>query len=245
MPFARYTDDGYLVKGLLDVAIGWRGDRDVEDFDSVPSTNRSELATDYGRKPRVARPPVLRDDIDGRAFIAIGRYKGGQMNEVHIGRAEDDYDELLAALRDDDLEDDDYDAIDMKYDQEPEERLAAAFEDADNIYALYHGEGWQSKPDNAQSVLGDDGADTDGGSFDVEMDDDGIDHPTEKEVTFAKTVAEKLAGSGATPEEAFESKGGLEGLVEDNADNFDNETDIDAIREAVYEHTDHLSAAEA
>ena len=244
MPFARYTDDGYLVKGLFQVAIGWRGDADVEEYDNVPTTDRSELATDLGRKPRVARPPVLRDDIDGRAFIGIGRYNGGQMHEVHIGRAEESYDDILAAMRDND--DPDYDGLDMKYDQSPEERLAAEFEDASDIYALYHGEGWQSEPDNKQSVLGDEGADTDGGSFDVDdVDDDAIDHPTSEETTFAKTVAEKLAGTGATPDEAFESKGGLEGLVEANSDNFDQEYDIEAIRAEVYANTDHLAEDDA
>jgi hypothetical protein len=128
----------------------------------------------------------------------------------------------------------------MKYEQEPEERLAEEFEDVDSIYALYHGEGWQPKPDNAQSVQ--DGGDG-GGSFDIETDDGGVDHPTDKEVTFAKTVAEKLAGSDATPDEAFESKGGLEGLVEANADNFDVEADVEAIRTVIYENTDHLNAS--
>jgi len=242
MPFARYTEDGYLIKGLFQVAIGWRGDADVEAYDNVPSTNRKELATDLGRKPRVARPPVLRDDIDGRAFIGIGRYNGGQMHEVHIGRAKSDYSEILADMRANDQPD--YDGLDMVYNQDAEEVLSAEFDDASNIYALYHGEGWQSKPDNAQNVM-DEGGDTDDGSFDVEMDDEGVDHPTAKETTFAKTVAEKLAGTGATPDEAFESKGGLDGLVEANADNFGDDYDTEAIRAEVYKHTEHLDESDA
>ena len=87
MPFARYAD-GYLVKGLLQVPIGWRGQADVEQYDNVPSTDRSKLSTDLGRPPRIARPPVLRDDLDGRTFVEIDRYNGGNMYEVHVGPAE-------------------------------------------------------------------------------------------------------------------------------------------------------------
>jgi hypothetical protein len=243
MLFARYTDDGYLVKGLLQAPIGWRGDADVEQFDSVPSTNRKELATDLGRPPRTARPPVLRDDLDGRTFIAIGRYNGGNMYEVHVGRAMDSYDDFLDTVRDND--EPEYDGIEMRYDQEPEERLAAEFDDPTSVYALYEGEGWQSEPDNASFEGGDD--DSDGGSFDIETggDDSGVEHPTDEETTFAMTVAEKLAGTDAEPDDAFESAGGLDGLVEDNAENFSDEYDVEAIRAEVYKHTDHLDESAA
>jgi hypothetical protein len=242
MPFARYTDDGYLVKGLLQAPIGWRGDADVEQFDSVPSTNRKELATDLGRPPRTARPPVLRDDLEGRTFIAIGRYNGGNMYEVHVGRAMDEYDDFLGTLRDN--EQPEYDEIDMRYDQEPEERLADEFDDPSSIYALYEGEGWQSKPSNAQSFGEGDSGDTDGGSFDIGGgDDDGVDHPTDEETTFAKMVSEKLAGTDEDPDDVFD--GGLDGLVEDNAENFDGEYDVEAIRAEVYEYTDYLDASDA
>lgn len=247
MPFARYTEDGYLIKGLLQAPIGWRGDADVEQFDSVPSTNRKELATDLGRPPRTARPPLLREDLDGRTFISIGRYNGGNMYEVHVGRAMDDYTEFLETVRNN--EEPEYDEIDMRYDQNPEERLAAEFDDASGIYALYEGEGWQSEPDNAQSMLGDEGSDTDGSSFDIDdgTDDDesGVEHPTDEETTFAKMVAEKLAGRDVGPDEAFSGVGGLEGLVENNQDNFEQETDLEAIRTEVYTYTDHLDAADA
>lgn len=247
LPFTRHTEDGYLVKGLFQAPLGWRNTNGgMSDKEQYGVTKTRDELKEEGTYPRVARPPVLRDDIDGRVFFGIGRFLGGNGFEPTIGRAADDYDAVMETLSNNDdvpwEKEYETDILDMKYDQSPEETLAAAFEDASEIYSLYHGAGWQDEPDNAQAILGDEGADTDGGSFDVEMDDDdAIDHPTDEETTFAKTVAEKLAGSDATPDDAFESKGGLEGLVEENADAFEHETDIEAIRADVYAHTDHLN----
>lgn len=254
MPFARYTnadDDeaAYLVKGLFQVPIGWRGDTDVEEYGEVPTTDRSKLATDLGRPPRVARPPVLRDDIDGRAFIAIGRYNGGNMHEVHIGRAEDDYDEFLATLRDN--SEPDYDGFDMKYDQDADETLAAEF-DSDGIYALYHGEGWQDEPEETQG-WGDGGDSSNGGSFDtpdVDVDSDSVDHPTAQEVEFAEGIAEKIAGTGVSPDDAIfpvegeDENTDLAGVVAANDDQFQVDPDVESIREVVYENTAHLNIEE-
>lgn len=251
MPFARYNvaededDNDYLVKGLFQVPIGWRGDTDVEEYGEVPTTDRSKLATDLGRPPRVARPPVLRDDIDGRAFIAIGRYNGGQMHEVHIGRGADDYEDILELTRDGDLSDDDYDAIDMKYDQSPEERLSAEFNNPSEAYALYTGEGWQDEPEGADPFGSSTSAE--GGSFDVdvEVDEDEVDHPTEQEVEFAEMVSEKIAGTGVSPDEEIfpvdDGKVDLEGLVGSNSGEFQVTPDVDAIRTVVYENTAHLN----
>jgi hypothetical protein len=252
MPFARYTnpdDEGelpYLVKGLFQVPIGWRGDADVDQFDNVETTDRKKLATDLGRPPRVARPPVLRDDIDGRAFIAIGRYNGGNMFEVHIGRAADDYDAIIDALRDDDLSDEDYDALDMKYDQSAEETLNAEFDNPAEVFALYHGEGWQDEPEETSSWA--EGSGDSGGSFDtpdVDVDGDAVEHPTEQEVEFAQGISEKLAGTGVSPDnEIFPTGDGentdLAGIVDANSDQFNVEPDVAAIREVVYENTAHL-----
>lgn len=250
LPFARYTDDGYLIKGLMQAPLGWRNTNgsmsDKEQFGVTKTRDDLKKAETY---PRVARPPVVRDDIEGRVFFGVGRFKGGNGFEPTIGRAVEDYESVLETLRSEDVpweKEYDTDILDMRYDQEPEERLAAEFEDASNIYSLYHGAGWQDEPDNAQSVLGGEGSDTDGSSFDVEMDDE-VEHPTEQEVTFAKTIAEKItgaqndAGEQATPDEAFESKGGLEGVVDNNEGNLDTEPDVEAIREVVYENTDGLS----
>jgi len=238
-PFARFTDEGgYLVKGLLQAPVGWRGEADIEQYGDVETTDRSKLATDLNRAPRVARPPILRDDIDGRVFIALGRYNGGRMNEVHVGRAMDDYTDFLSQLRDN--EEPEYDAYDMRYDEDIDERLVDAFENPAEAYSLYTGEGWLDEPADATYVGGDDtDEDTSGGSFDVSVDED-VDHPTDEEVEFGQMVAAKLndADGELTPDAAFD--GGLGGMVEANADNFSNETDVSAIRDVVYENTDHL-----
>lgn len=259
MAFARYTapDDGdlpYLVKGLFQVPLGWRGDADIDQYggDAVETTDRSKLARaekngGLGRAPRVARPPVLRDDLDGRSFIAIGRYNGGNMHEVHIGRAEDDYTDIMEAINaDEDDVDDLYDAIDMRYDQSADETLNAEFDNPASIYGLYEGEGWLTVPDETQDALDADG--DSGGSFDtpdVDIDGDSVDHPTEQEVEFAEGIAEKLAGTGVSPEDDIfptdEGNVDLEGIVQANTDQFQVTPDVDAIREVVYENTSHLS----
>jgi len=256
MPFARFTDpdegdDPYLVKGLFQAPIGWRGDADVEQFDHVETTDRSELARaesrgGLGRPPRVARPAILRDDIEGRSFIALGRYQGGQMYETHVGRALDDYSDFLSLLLDDEDPSDEYDEIGLKYDQDADEVLASEFDNPREVYGLYHGEGWQDEPENAD--WGVSGADNDGGNFDtpdVDVDDDSIEHPTEQERAFAEGVAEKIAGTGADPDDAIfpisdDENVGLEGLVDHNSDSFQVEPDVDAIREVVYENAGHL-----
>lgn len=258
MAFARYTDpdDGdlpYLVKGLFQVPLGWRGDADIEQYggDAVETTDRSKLAKSednggLGRPPRVARPPVLRDDIDGRAFIAIGRYKGGNMHQVEVGRAMDDYDELMDALLEDEDTDDIYDAIDMKYDQSADEVLNAEFDSPASIYGLYHGEGWMPEEEETQDAL--ESGDGDGGSFntpDVDIDGDSVEHPTEQEVEFAEGIAEKIAGTGVSPdEEIFPTEDGnvdLEGIVGEREDEFNVSPDVDSIRRIVYQNAAHLS----
>jgi len=243
LPFARYTDDGYLMKGLYQAPIGWRGDADVDQFDNVPSTNRKELATDLGRPPRVARPPLLRDDIDDRVAIDLGRLNGGDMYEIHAIRALDDYSGYLN-------DDEEADELDMRYDNAPEERLAEEFDNPDEIYTLYTGEGWQDTPDNAQNVTDDSGEDG-GGSFNVDVSDDdsgGVDHPTDGEVQFAEMVAEQIAGTGADPrEDIFNAAGNdvdLEGLIGANSGNFEVTPDVDAITEAVFERVEHLSTSD-
>lgn len=245
MPWARVTPEGdYLVKGLFQVPLGWRGDADVEDYDAnVESTDRSKLAkpTDdggLGRPPRVARPPVLRSDLDGRSFIGIGRYQGGRMHEVHVGRATDDYDAVLAELQSDDGDvEDEYDRLEMKYTQDAEEVLSDEFDNPSEVYALYEGDGWPpvGDPDFMQS----DG--DDGGSFDIEGPGDGdVEHPTDEEQEFGQMVSEKLAGTDAEPSDEVFGGNDLEGLVEANSENFDQEYDVDAIRGVVVDNTEHL-----
>jgi hypothetical protein len=248
LPFARYTEDGYLMKGLYQAPIGWRGDADVEQFDNVPTTDRKELAQSQkrgglGRPPRVARPPLLRDDIDGRTAIELGRLNGGDMYEIHAIRALEDYSDYLN-------DESEADEIDMRYDNAPEERLAEAFDNPDEIYTLYTGEGWQDTPDNAQNVTDNSGEDG-GGSFDVDVsDDDGdeVSHPTDGEVEFAQMVSEQIAGTGADPrDDIFNADGNdvnLEGLIGANSGNFEVTPDVAAITEEVFERADHLSTGD-
>jgi hypothetical protein len=236
-PSARYKDDGYLVKGLYQHPIGWF-ERDTESFDSVPTTSRKKLATDLGRPPRVARPPVLRTDVSGEeAFIEIDRYNGGQMHEVTTAFNDFEGDDWEEATQ-----------IEPRYEQEPEETLNAEFENADQAYSLYHGDGWQDEPDNAQRATEGDGTDASGASFDisVDADDDAVEHPTAEEREFGESIAEKIAGTGVSPDDdIFDAEGGktdLEGLIGHNADQFSTTPDVDAIRTVVYENTGHLDA---
>lgn len=238
LPSARYKEDGYLVKGLLQHPLGWF-DRDEDNYpDLVETTDRSELARatqngGMGRPPRVARPPVLRSDIEGEeVFIRIGRYNGGRMMEATIAFNDFEGDNVEEATQ-----------LEPRYEQEPEEVLADEFGDED-VYSLYHGDGWQPKIEgDAESGT----EDTSGASFDVDVDtgdDSGSSGPTDDEIEFGEMVSEKIAGSGATPdEEIFPVDGdntNLEGLVGANADQFSETPDIDAIREVIYENTSHL-----
>ncbi|UBF23230.1 hypothetical protein M1M34_gp103 [Haloarcula tailed virus 2] len=77
-PFAEYKEDGYLVKGLLQVAEGWR------------DGNKGAMVKS-GLGPRVARAPIPRDDhVDTRISIEIGRWNGGNMYEATVTDAEGD-----------------------------------------------------------------------------------------------------------------------------------------------------------
>ncbi len=237
-PSVRYKDDGYLMKGLLQHPIGWF-ERDVQNFDSVPTTDRSELASadGLGRPPRPARPLVLRDDLTGEQFIELGRLNGGQMFEVSVCFNDFDGDAVEEATE-----------IEPNYDPNPEEVLASEFENPSEVYELYHGDGWQNKPDNAQPIVGegaDNDVDTSGASFDISVNaDESVEHPTDTERAFGERIAEQLAGTGVSPDEPIfgsdDDPMALEGLVEANADNFDVDPDVDAIREVIYENTAHL-----
>ena len=256
MPFARHTEGDednapYLVKGLFQVPKGWRGEADVQQYDDVPTTDRSELARaesngGLGRAPRVARPPILRGDLDGRTFVALGRYGGGNMFEVHIGRAMDDYSDVLDALDSNDDPEEYFDPIEMRYDDDADEIITSEFDSTD-VMELYHGEGWANEPETTADSGGDNSGGDSGGSFDLDVEtDDSVDHPTDREVEFAENIAEKIAGTGVSPDdEIFPTDNGnvdLEGIVEARADVFDHDPDTDAIRRVVYETTDHLSA---
>lgn len=244
-PSARYKDDGYLVKGLFQHPLGWF-DRDAEDYD-VATTDRSKLARDpsnggMGRPPRVARPPILREDVKGESvFIEI--YKQNGMNYVTTAFNDfegDDWEEATAIMPT------------YEGDRSHEEVLAEEFENPNEVYALYHGEGWQPKPDNAYDVMqtGDnesdasfDIPDADGGDGDTEEDTERY-HPTADEEKFGHMIAEKIAGrEDADPDEPIFQGSTMTELIEANTDSFEGEPNIPAIRRVVYENTDHLDAS--
>lgn len=117
LPFADQKEDtGYIVKGLFQVADGWR-----------ERANRSRLAKD-GKAPRVARIPVLRPDAEGqRVAFYIGRYNGGRMYEGRVHLVDDESTELT-----DDNE------FDLRYADDAEDVVA----EHDITMFMYGGDGW-------------------------------------------------------------------------------------------------------
>lgn len=243
LPSARYKDSGYLVKGLLQHPLGWF----ERDFDNYPEATPAELeglgrsqrrgklasANDMGRPPRVARTPLLREDIEGEeVFVEIDRYNGGRM--------------LSGSVKFNDFDGDDWEEatpIEPNYQEDAgeviEERLDV--DDATDAYELYHGEGWQPEIQGEESSS----SGNEGASFDVGVDaDDGgsVEHPTEQERQFAQKIIEGITGTGQSPDEEIFNDGqfDLEGLVGHNADQFEVTPDVSAIREYVYENVSHL-----
>lgn len=199
-PFAEYKDDGYLMKGLLQVPEGWR-------------TNR-RACLDAGRKPRIARAPVLRDDVRGETVtITIGRYNGGRMYEAHA---------YLGDTTDEDAE------LDMLYEEDADDVMA----EQEYGMSLYHGTGWQDKPANAE-------APTQGFDIQVETNEPAeVDGLTDAQLAFVDSVVNALSGTDLTPDEAF--NGGLSGLMEQHGVTGDEQE----IAEAVFENTPHLDVAD-
>lgn len=117
VPFAAYKEDGYLLKGLIQVSEEWR---------NANGARKKELK-DAGLAPRVARFPVLRDDIS-EVEIEISRWNGGRMYEAHVFDA-------------------DGEELEFKYDEGNADDVLS-----ENNYtmSLEHGDGWQDKPANAQ-----------------------------------------------------------------------------------------------
>jgi len=241
LPFARETEDGYTIPGLYQAPKGWRGEADEDQYGTVPS--RSKLKQ-MGRVPRKVRPPVLRDDLEGRIFIALSRYNGGDMHEVHVGRAMDDYTELVETMRANEDPSDLYDEVGLRYNDNADEVLSAEFDNPNEVFAFYDGEGWAAPSGDVFDTSGDDNS---GGSFDtgtVDVGDDDVEHPTEKEREFAEMVSGQIEGKSVTPEQNIftvdGSKTDLDGLIEHNRDDFDVEPNVEAIRDLIYEQTSHL-----
>lgn len=234
LPFARYTEDGYLVKGLLQVPLGWRGNSDIEQHGEVPTTDRSKLARSedrggLGRAPRLARPLILRPDIEGeRISVEIDDNRFITIT----GESGDELDLRNGYDGDGSVEDYIEDALDV--------------DDANTVYEMYHGEGWEPQPADDPTEA----TDTSGGSFDVDA-DDGNDEGegdsgaslSDAEEQFASKVVEALTGTDAAPSDEVFGEDGLtmRELGEAQIENFDTDSpNFDAIEAYVYEHSAHL-----
>lgn len=233
LPFASYTDDGsYLVKGLMQVASGWR---------DANSDKRREMK-ENGLAPRVARQPILRDDIDGDILIDLSRYQGGRAYEIHIFDAdafEDEFGSLDAEIprNDSGYVDDVESEISFRYTDDADEIL----DDNDVQMQMFEGDGWEDRPDNYEAPNT-----QAGGELVIEADTTEV---TEEQVaeqydTFVETVCDALP-DGQTPEQAFD--GGLEGLIDSKASWFYEVPDEEAteeIRADIYAATDWLDASD-
>jgi hypothetical protein len=222
LPWARYTDDGYLVKGLLQVPDEWR---------SANRSKRSDMAQD-GRAPRVARTPFLRGDVD-EIIIDLSRYNGGRMYEVHVfDGTEIENPELELEEGSDGMILDGVEELQPRYDDEADDYLA----DREVRWALYHGDGWPDEPANAEAT----------GSVDVELDVGGDETELESGFTASQerlidSFEDALKGSGVTPDGAFD--GGLEAAIETYADDAgcaDNLPAVNDVREELYVRLSHL-----
>lgn len=237
MVYARYNDNDYLTKGLLQAPLGWRED-DVENYD-VETTDRGKLAAPkdsggLGRPPRIARPIVLRDELqDADAEIRMSWLGDSQQRRSFDGVFVDGGElDLSNAYADESG----YDFPDVVI----EDRLDV--DDADTVYSMYHGDGWQPQPEG-YSV--EEPEDTSGGSFDmgVSTDDTEDDGLSDDEQQFAESVVEQLTGTGAHPDDDVFLNGETDiiGLVQHNIDNFSSsDPNADAIREFVIENSSHI-----
>lgn len=247
-PFARWTDDGYLVKGLYQVAEGWR---------DASGDKRSQMK-DEGKAPRVVRAPILRQrveveyDEDGNVdeaelldepneqelLIDMSRFQGGRAYEIHaLDAAEfaDEFGNHSADLPRNDggfVKDDVESELDMPYTPAADEIL----EQAEYAMHMYTSDGWQNEPDGwtpqSTSEVGSFGVSADGsGSADT----DGL---TAAQEQFVNEVVDEVKGTGLEPDEVFD--GGLAGLIGKFSDQFDRVPEADEIREEVYARVSHL-----
>lgn len=237
-PFSRWTDDGYLIKGLFQVAEGWRGGN---------SEQRKALKQD-GKAPRVARLPILREDVEGsRLLIDMSRYRGGRGYEIHVFDAEAFEDEF--GSRDhpiDDIErDDNYQLVteselEMPYSEDADEVIVESFgpevdevdPTAEFFMSMETGDGWQTRPEGAVSGTGT-------GDFEVSVDQGSDEQIQQQYAQFADMVADELA-EGLTPDEAY--SGGLESLIGKNAEAFHVVPSANDIRPLIYERVAWLDA---
>lgn len=226
VPFAKWTDSGYLVKGLYQAPEEWSG---------ANGSRRKELA-DNGKAPRVARAPVIREDVvDTEVLIDLSRYQGGRGYEVHVFDAEA-FEGEFGGTRTTPI--DDIGRTGQYNDLDTDAEITMRFnEDVDDVLAeeeirthMYTGEGWQSEPPNAQDPIVK--------SFDTSLDVD--DDADEDDLALlADQAAVALENNDLTPEEGY--RGGVEGLLDRNGFPTDEET-VEQLTTMLRERADHLEA---
>lgn len=251
-PFARWTDDGYLVKGLYQPAEGWRG----------ANGDKRRQMKDNGKAPRVVRAPILRQQVDityddegnvetatlleepkeQEVLIDMSRFQGGRAYEIHVFDAET-FEEEMGSLdaelprNDSGYVEDTESELDMSYTPAADEIL----EQAEYRMHMHTGDGWQDQPENWQpqstSEVSSFGVSADVGSDDA--DSDGL---TASQEQFVREVVDEIKGTGLTPDEAFD--GGLAGLIGKFSDQFDRVPEEAEIRAEVYRRVGHLDPDE-
>lgn len=230
LPFADYTDSGYLKKGLYQAAEGWRG---------ASSSQRGELV-DKGLAPRVVRAPILREDVeDTEVLIDVTRYDGGRGYELHVFDAaefEDEFGSLDHPT--DDIERGQYGLeceSEIQFTSVSPEEAEETLEEAGYAMHMVHGDGWVEEPENADYQPP--GAD----SFDVtveQADEEDIEQQWDE---FASMIADEIP-DGATPDETYSR--GIEGVIEKNSGLFHEVPSAEEIRRRVYEKVAWLDVDE-
>lgn len=245
-PFARWTegDDPYLIKGLLQATDEWR----------EQPQNRKQFAQD-GNAPRIARAPILRTQVeytrnddgeiqsatlldepkDRDVLIDMRRPDEGRGYRAYVFDADAFEDELgsLDASIDDvmdvltDYEQNFGPEIDLMYSP----RADTILDEAGYSMHMYTGAGWPDEPENWTPS---NASEVD--SFGIAGGDESAIEAEEEQ--FVSEVAADLAGTGNTPEDAYE--GGLDGLVGKYRDQFSEAPDVERIREQVYDRVAHL-----
>lgn len=250
-PFARWTDDAYLVKGLYQPAEGWRG---------ANGDKRSDMAKN-GKAPRVARAPILRQRVEtsyndegnvedvtlleepeaDEVLIDMSRYQGGRTYELHVFDAAEFASEFgnhsADIPRENGYVEDTEAELDMSYNPAADDVL----EQAEYSMHMYTGEGFQDEPagwtPQSTSAVSSFGVSAESG--DDTEDTDGL---TAAQEQFVREVVDELKGTGMTPDEAFD--GGLAGLIGKFESEFDRVPDEDDVRTEVYGRVAHLDVDE-
>lgn len=256
-PFASFTDgdEPYLVKGLVQVAEGWRDASSSEKGDMVRN----------GKAPRIARAPILRNEVelqfadgdvvgaeyldeptDLEILVDLRRAESGRGYRINAFDAED-FEEEFGSLDTpvSEIESNDYGQLEadselgMLYTSGADDVLDAA----EYRMSMYEGDGWESAPEgwepSSQSGTSSFGIGSDGSEEETK-------ESTDAEIQqFADEIADEISGTGLTITDAFgdENEDGLSFVIEEYGGDRVTTEDAEAIQEAVYGHPDvsHLS----